>query len=60
MNLRITAVVAEVAGLVLVLVVITWLEATLTQTRSFWPLIASSRSTSVFAPAMLARKARSR
>jgi uncharacterized membrane protein len=60
MNLRTTAVVAEVAGLVLVLVVITWLEATVTQTRSFWPLIASSAIYIGLRAAMLARKARSR
>ncbi len=60
MNLRTTAVVAEVAGLVLVLVVIRWLEATLTQTRSFWPLIVYSAIYLGVRAAMLARKARSR
>ena len=60
MNRRITAVVAEVAGLVLVLVVITWLEATLTHTRSFWPLTAFSAVYLGVRATMLARKARSR
>ena len=60
MNRRITAVVAEVAGLVLVLVAIAWLAATLTHTRSFWPSIAFSAIYLGVRATMLARKARAR
>lgn len=60
MNHRITAVVAEVAGLIVVLVVIAWLEATLTHTRSFWPSIAFSAIYLGVRAAMVARKARAR
>ena len=60
MNRRISAVVAEVAGFIVILVVIRWLEATLTQTRSFWPLIVYSAIYLGVRAAMLARKDRHR
>jgi hypothetical protein len=60
MSLRTMAVVAEVASLVVVLIVIRWLQTILLGTNTFWPLIAYSVIYLGVRAAMLARKARSR
>jgi hypothetical protein len=60
MRLTKTTLVAEVVGLVVVLVVITWLEATLTKTIGFWPILIYSAIYIGGRAVMLARRTRSR
>ena len=59
MKSRMTALVAEIAGLLLVLVLVEWLSTVFLQTRAFWPLMVYAAIYLCIRAAFVARKTRS-